>query len=265
MFNGFKYLELTRHHIFRKAKAVIADYSIQEGGDLSKLEETVFSSTFSLFLTSMAGFLFANNSKKAIPIWYGIVLLIIAIALYCFLFLLIRKAYSFIVQSIKQARIYSADLTAQNMKELIDDFDHITFDHLIISFELLEEINTTSNLEVCTFYFHEVLYYLKSAVRITKEVTESNRRNTCLNIWGNTNGIDVFRLINAHKMMSEVIDTVKILVNRETSRKIQVYNDKLENVLTFQIGELTKSINIIGERCEQAIHDLEPVYQQAQS
>ncbi len=263
MYNGFKYLELTRHHIFRKAKEIIHDYSKQEGADFNKLEEAVFSSTLSAFLTALMGILFANNSEKPMHIWMAVCLLFLAIIIYCILFVGISKAYSCIAIKAKNLsyfqRVHSPAATARITKELIDDFDHITFDHLIVAFELLDEIDKSNIMEIRTFCFHEVLYYLKTSVQKTKEITNDNRRNECLNIFGNTRGVDIFRLINAQKMMSEIIDRAEnVLKCTGDSQKIQVYDEFLEMELAFQVSEIRKSIETIEERCKQAVHDLRP-------
>lgn len=263
MYNGFKYLELTRHHIFRKAKEVIHDYSNQEGADFNKLEEAVFSATLSLLLTALIGVLFTNSSERPIQTWTSVALIILAIIVYCFLFAGISKIYSTVVKKTKDwlyyQQVHSHDATAKKAKELVDDFDHITFDHLIVAFELLEEIDKSEIVEIRTFCFHEVLYYLRTSVQKTIEITEENMRKYCLNIFGNTRGVDIFRLMNAQKMMCEIIDRANEVVMRtDTSKGIQVYDTSLKEILLFQLSEIREKINIIDYRCKQAVNEVKP-------
>jgi|GEM_PF-3513917 hypothetical protein len=264
MFNSFKYLELTRHHIYTKTKKMINDYAKNEGGGFDKLSEVVFSAALSLFLTYLAETYFTNTSGKPLNICAVVCLFVIAIILYCILFVVISKIYSVIAKAIKKhfynKRIHSPEISAQKTKELIDDFDHIAFDHLIIAYEFLNEIERLTNLEVRTFYFHETLYYLRTSVNKTKEITHQDRRKDCLNIFGNVNGIDIFRLVNAHKMMCDLFNKVKkILDNNDSNNSIQIYDNRLNNVLSFQVEELNTDIREIGERCEQALADIKPI------
>ena len=263
MFNGLKYLELTRHHIFRKAKGIIRDYSKQEGADFNKLEDAVFSSTLSAFLTALIGILFAESFEKPIQVWTAVCLLFFATIAYCVLFVGISKAYSAVAKKVKNwsyyQKIHSPDATWIISKELVDDFDHITFDHLIVAFELLDEIDKSTVIEIRTFCFHEVLYYLKTAVQKTIEITEENRRKECLNILGNTRGVDVFRLMNAQKMMSEIVNNAEAVLRcTGDSQKIQVYDENLKMALEFQVNEIQKQIEDLGVRCEKAIQEIKP-------
>lgn len=264
MFNSFKYLELTRHHIYTKTKKMINDYTKHEGGGFSKLSEVVFSSALSLFLTYLAETYFTDASENSLNIWAVVGLFAMAVALYCILFVSIRKIYSVIAKAIEKhfynKKINSPEISAQKTKELIDDFDHIAFDHLIIAYEFINEIGTSKNLEVRTFYFHETLYYLRTSVNKTKEITHQDRRKDCLNIFGNVNGIDIFRLINAHKMMCDLYNKVKrIFDENDTTNSIQIYDNNLKSVLSFQVEELNKDIHEIGKRCERALADIKPI------
>lgn len=265
MFNSLKYLELTRHHIYTKTKKMINDYTKNEGSGFHKLSEVVFSAALSLFLTYLAETYFTNTSEKPLNIGAVVGLFAIAIILYCILFVCISKIYSVIAKAIEKysynKRIHSPEISTQRTKELIDDFDHIAFDHLIIAYEFLNEIVASTNLEVRTFYFHETLYYLRTSVNKTKEITHQDRRKDCLNIFGNVNGIDIFRLINAHKMMCDLYNNVKkILDENDSTHSIQIYDNKLKNVLSFQVEELNSDILEIGKRCEQALADIKPIY-----
>ena len=267
MFNNLKYLELTRHHIYTKTKRTINDYAKQKNGSgLNKLSEAVFSSALSVLLTYLVETYVKDSTKEVPNVWATVALFAAAIVLYCALYICIRKIYSIIAKVIENhsynKRIHSPEITAQKTKELIDDFDHIAFDHLIIAYEFLNEIELSTNLEVRTFYFHEALYYLRTSINITKEVTQQDRRKDCLNIFGNVNGIDVFRLKNAHKMMCDLCSKIKeILGKRATEpRIIQLYDDCLSDILSFQISELDADIDEIGKRCIDALTDIRPAF-----
>ena len=263
MFKNLKYLELTRHHMHTKTKRAIKDFTSKEDNEFHKLTEVVFSSALSLFLTYLAETYLAPDETEPLKILDIAALFVGGILLYCVLYICIRKVYSIISKKIEDRRynkqINSPDVSAQTNKELIDDFDHIAFDNLIVACELLEEIKPTNELEVRTFCFHEVIYYLKIAIRKTKEVTHSDRREQCLNIFGNVNGIDIFRLYNICDIMNKIHSKVdEILTKNDKENTIQVYDDKLKEVLRFQIKEIGDDIKEIAQRCENAKNDINP-------
>lgn len=246
-----------------KTKHAIRDFARKEDSGFHKLAEVVFSSALSLFLTYLAETYFAPAKTEQHPILDIICLFIAGISLYCVLYIFIRKIYSIVSKKIEDIRyniqLNSPNMSAQKNKELIDDFDHIAFDNLIVACELLEEIKNSNDLEARTFCFHEMLYYLKTAIGKAKEVTHPDRREQCLNIFGNVNGIDVFRLYNLYKIMDNIITKTKeILAKNNIEHTIQVYGDKLKEVLNFQIKEIEKDIETIADRCENAKNDLNP-------
>lgn len=143
------------------------------------------------------------------------------------------------------------------VKELIDDFDNITFDNLLIAYNYIEQVEQgkfRNNKELCTFYFHETIYYLKTSVKKAKEITSEHRREKCLNIFGNTNVVDVFRLFNANRMMINLVDKIRRVLNDGT-QPIELYGD-LEKVLVHQIKEIEADVTELTKRCNNALTDL---------
>lgn len=264
MFFCFKYLELTRHQLYTKTKRVISDYAQTEDKAFNKLTEVGFSSALSLFLTYLAEMFFTNMQDEPVNVCRIIGLFFLAIIIYGVLFFLISKAYSFITTKIKQLlyknKVHSYERSAIKIKELIDDFDHIAFDHLIVATELIKEVKGSMDVEIGTFCFHEAVYYLKTAVNKTKEITEEDKRYDCLNIKGNTNGVDVFRLVNAQRIMWNSIMTIEELFNDSgNTRRIQEYDENdMKETLRFQINELKEDIIEVGRRCDQALNEIKP-------
>ena len=259
MFKNYKSLELMRHHMLTKSKKVFYDHSQNESGGFNKLSEVVFSSALSLFLTYLAKFYFVDDKNIPLPVSKIIILFILAIIIYCVLFVTIRKLYSNISEKIAHIRyqksIHAPETSAQRIKELVDDFDHIAFDNLIIAYEFLDEFKSNEhNVEITTFYFHESVYYLRTAINKTQEIVHPDVMKRCLNICGNANGVDVFRLINAHKIMCEILNRIEYEFNNSKSSYslINTYNETLKESLKFQLTQIHRDVDIIGERCEEA-------------
>ena len=79
-----------------------------------------------------------------------------------------------------------------------------------------------------------------------------------VNIRGNSNGVDVFRLINAYNLMLFILEEIKRISADKT--RVQVYDSKLEYILSFQIQELEKLINDIGSTCNKVMKAIPPIY-----
>ena len=126
-----------------KTKRAIKDFSSKEDNEFHKLTEVVFSSALSLFLTYLAETYLAPDETEPLKILDIAALFVGGILLYCALYICIRKVYSIISKKIEDRRynkqINSPDVSAQKNKELIDDFDHIAFDNLIVAWQIRKD------------------------------------------------------------------------------------------------------------------------------
>lgn len=265
MFNKYKYLELNRHHLFTKTKTFITEHHKHEDDGYDKISEVIFSSALSLFLAYLSETYFIKYEENSqLPTLKVIGLFILSIIIYCILYITIRKIYSIVSKKIKEIiynkKTHSVDISAQRIKELVDDFDNVAFDNLLISKEFLSEIEKIGDkdLETTTFYFHESIYYLRIALNKTKNILHDDVINKTINIYENSNGVDVFRLINAHSLMECVITKIKELSDKDT--RVQTYDAKLKDVLNFQINELEIAIKEIGETCNNVTGKLNHIY-----
>lgn len=274
MFKQFKYLELNRHHIIKKTRKILDENNTSDTGNFEYLCEVVFSSAMTLFLSFITETYFAKECSNILPIFgEGKIPLVIepyfmfvcGIILYVVLFILVKFSYRRITKKIRnhlsQTKKYNIDVSNMKIKELIDDFDNITFDNLLIAYDYVEQIEQAikaENFEIATFYFHETIYYLRTAITKTKEILIDNRREQCLNIKGNTLGVDVFRLFNAHRMMNEIFSKITG-VFENNPKKICTYTDDLDYVISHQLKELSRDIKNIGNDCNLALKDLKNI------
>ena len=258
MSSKIKYLELTRHHLYKKSKSLLNKDSDLTGSEFNKLSEVFFSSALSLFLAYLAETYFKNAYIDKLHLWEIVLLFGSAIIVYCVLYLSIRKIYAALtklIRHLKYKRLPSSpDASKERCKELVDDFDHIALDHLLISYELLDEIHKTGQIEERTFYFHEIIYYLQTSIRITQDLIHPSRIERCVNLCGKTDGVDVYRIMNACFMMDDIQKGLKSIIEDKNRSKqiIHLYSDKMAERLTVQINQIEESINSIREHCEQS-------------
>ncbi len=258
MSSKIKYLELTRHHLYKKSKSLLSKDSDLTGSEFNRLSEVFFSSALSLFLTYLAETYFKNAYIDQMHLWQIILLFVIAIIVYCILYLSIRKIYAALTKMIRKLKYKclpsSPDSSKDRCKELVDDFDHIALDHLLISYELLDEIHKTGQIEERTFYFHEIIYYLQTSIRITQDLFLPSRIDRCVNLCGNSEGVDVYRIMNACFMMDDIQKGLKSIIEDKNRSKqtIHLYSDKMAERLAVQIDQIEESINIIREQCAKS-------------
>ena len=273
MFKNFKYMELTRHHIIKKAKKLVDDNNKKDEGNFDQISEVVFSSTLSLYISYLTETFFVSQSisileffgiKNVSKIVEAVILFLTGILIFVGLFLLIKKIYRRLLIRWRnhkyQRECHAPDLSLSKIKELIDDFDNITFDNLLIAYDYIEQLEKNSqgsNKEILTFYFHEIIYYLRMSIKNAKEITSENKREKCLNIFGNTNGIDVFRLFNANEMMLEIVEKLENIL-KDSSKPINTYDPALKQVVDHQLKEIKHDAKEVQSRCADALNDLKP-------
>ena len=267
-------MELNRHHLIKKTQKIVGENKAKDDKNFDKIVEVIFSSAMSLFISLMVNGFYGNyyvcpegihedctpeTPMGTINPW---LLFFIGICIYVAVFFITKYMYRFLSRKIRnhylQSKINPIDVSREKVKELIEDFDNIAFDHLLIAYDYVEQINVAlakNKNEIATFYFHETLYYLRTAIFKTKPLLIDKRRELSLNIKGRTDGVDVFRLFNAYKMMDEVFESIKKLANGQPV-EVSLYSKELGKEIAHQLQLIQQDIVYIGQQCDRAENDL---------
>jgi hypothetical protein len=248
--NSFKYLELTRHYVTEKTKYAIQEAVSQSKKNSNNLSEIVFSSSFSLLVAFISErYFFNTESPLKLATWLNVLLLVLGfIIIFIVSLLVFRKICEKITKIYSNRVIHSPDISDPIIKEIIDDFDHIALDNLLIAKELTDSIPSLindGNQEIATFYYHEAVYYLGISVGKTTIILDDYHWEKCLNINGNTRGIDLFRVYNAYSMMNNIIFKLK-----KQFVEITHPNEKMKSSLNYQISRIASGIDSIKEKCD---------------
>lgn len=261
MLQSYKYLELTRHHASSKFEKVISAQSKQNSTSAEEILAAMFSSALSLFFANLG-----ENIKPAPNIWWQYIIygLIAAIA-YIFLFIVFFFGFKIFYRKVKgrmyDSRIHTGDHSPEECKEIIDDFDVIAFDNLLLGFEFIQQLPPvcTTSQELHTYYFHELLYYLKTAITKTELVLDLGPGY--INSKTVVTGVDLYRIYNAKSLMEEIITVAKRIMEvqaNDLNCPLSMYHEKLYNVINKQIAELDKRIQVISTKCEKMLTEYYP-------
>lgn len=268
MLKQFKDLELARHHLEVKARRLVEKKQRDEKSSFDKMNGAIFSAAFSIFTTLLLKYALIEQSPTEASIissWQIgkiVLLFFMGIACYIVLYLVSHTIYQCISKRARriyeEMKISAPDYSAQKNKELVDDFDNIVIDNLLFCYEFIKEINGAQNTQIKTLLYYELVYYLRTSAEITQQIISPGRQSKCININGNTRGIDLFRLINVQQMMTEIYQFVSNKYDEEITRtestddvpiQFPKEEEQLRNALNNQLKNIKREIFEIAEFC----------------
>ncbi len=237
MLSSFKNTELFRYFIRVDLNKGIDKIIKQNKSSFSLIAGSIFSGSFSIL-----GTYFGMNKSEFTNFWR----IVLSSALFALLFAIgmgLFKGFIFIFSYIYNAWKKEQLPSKAKIKELIDDFDHIACDNILISQNFIEAYNlsnTPPNLK--EFYFYEIIYYTKVSLSIIQKLLAN--KDECINDKNNTNRIHLFRLNNSLKMLKEIfnfLDNNKGNINIDTLMQPSLYKE---------ISDLGISLNKHIEFCK---------------
>ncbi len=238
MFSSFKNTELFRYFIRVDLNKGINKIIKQNKSNFSLIAGSIFSGSFSIL-----GTFFGMNPNKFTNFWR----IVLSSALFALLFVVgmgLFNGFVFIFSYIHNAWKKEQLPSKAKIKELIDDFDHIACDNILISQNFIEAYNlsnTPPNLK--EFYFYEIIYYTKVSLSIIQKLLAN--KDECINDKNNTNRIHLFRLENSLKMISEIYNFLN-----DNKRNVNV-DPLMQPSLYKEISDLEISLNKHIEFCEK--------------
>jgi len=140
---------------------------------------------------------------------------------------------------------------AEYIKQLIDDFDHIACDNVLISKEFINHFykeQKRDDKKAATFAYYEALYYLKAASVKVKRVLDNGEN--CINNKNTVVALDIYRVTNLHSMMLDVFEFIK------NNRNQIIIESELSNELDRQISLVDKTLKDIKTQNNKYIYNL---------
>lgn len=243
MLSSFKNTELFRYFIRVDLNKNVDKIIKENSSNFSLVAGSIFSGSFSILGTYFGMNEHTYGHLKSIL--FSTFLFSILFIIGMFLFKISLKLIFFLYNSCKKENLPSKS----KIKELIDDFDHIACDNILISQNFIiayNDKNTSTNLK--EFYFYEIIYYTKVSISIINKILIN--QNKCINDKKNTNRIHLFRLENSIKMLKEIytfLNTNQKFIRLDTSMSSSLSSEIFEinnQLISFQKQYETLAKNI---------------------
>lgn len=243
MLRSFKNLELLRYYIGINFEKNFRAFAKQNEEKNEQLASTVFSTALSL----IASFLSTKYIQFfSVPLNVAIILLVFVVG-FIISYNVYICAYRKILRVKKSLKRYKRKTSAIEIKEIIDSFDHIACDNVLVAKEFMQHFDPQSDLELSTFYYFEIIYYAKTAAKKTLKIL--NNSNNCINSKDKTDAIDLFRIKNLCVILKQILQFIS-----EHKGEISI-DDKMRPSLDHQVGLLEQDITKAYKKCDGLIQN----------
>lgn len=238
MFASFKNTELFRYFVRVDLNNGIDKILKQNKSSFSLIAGSIFSGSFSILGTyfGMKEIEYSSFCKIVITSALFTLLFVIGMGLFkVFIFL-----GSFIYNAVKKEKTPSKT----KVKELIDNFDHIACDNILISQNFINAYNDkNTSIFLKEFYFYEVVYYTNVSLSIIQKLIYN--KNLCINDKNNTNRIHLFRLENVLFMINDIYEFID-----DNKEKIGV-DTVLQPSVNNMVAELYNKLDNLIKQCKK--------------
>lgn len=240
MFNEFKNSELFRHQLSSRMDKSLRRYADQSKNSAERIISTIFSACCSLMIAYLThSYIDKNNPYKALVL-FGLFLFVYVVA-YCSS-RLISTVLETILYNLKH---HGSQLTDREIKELVDDFDHIACDNNLIGKLFTKSYIQETDIDIKEYEFYELHYYVNVSSDITLQVLDNS--STCINTLEKVNTVDLHRIYNQLNMLK----TAKTFLLNHINDAVCNTPFNLKLVIFSQIIELEKKIASIQKKCNE--------------
>ena len=226
-----KYFELLRFYITEKIEKVDKSLKNTVSGEVRTIVSSLLSALFSLFISTE----FINENGI---LWALLKIAIVIVSFFVFYFLFSRLSRHFLTKKeIKKSD--NKELTDSQRDIIIDKFDHIGCDGVLLARDFLNKYkNDSLTVNEQHFALIEAFYYCKKSIDVTITIIDYSKH--CVNSENNRTGISLYRLINVYKMLEELHEEINnnivscnIHKKDELHTELEEYSDKIKKIGKF--------------------------------
>lgn len=225
-----KYLELLRFYLTEKISEINDTLKNNIDDEVNNIISSILSAIFAVFITS--------ETITANGVIATIVKVISVIAIWYTVKYIIWDKYRIRKKIDKETKVSDDKvLTSTKIKSLVDKFDHIACDGVLLSWDFLDKYANKSPVRETEkeFYLIEAFYYFKKALLITSEVVYY--AECCVNNDNVCTGVAIYRLQNIYNSLLAINDEIKEYPKAdEFSGELEQVKHYLEGIKTFLDG-----------------------------
>lgn len=225
-----KYLELLRFYLTEKISEINDTLKNNIDDEVNNIISSILSAIFAVFITSET---ITENGVIA-----TIVKVISVIAIWYTVKYIIWDKYRIRKKIDKETKVSDDKvLTSTKIKSLVDKFDHIACDGVLLSWDFLDKYANKSPVRETEkeFYLIEAFYYFKKALLITSEVVYY--AECCVNNDNVCTGVAIYRLQNIYNSLLAINGEIKGYPKAdEFSGELEQVKHYLEGIKTFLDG-----------------------------
>lgn len=232
-----KYIELLRFYVTDKIGQINRSVQDSLSNEIEEILSSILSAIFSLFIST--------EFIEATGIW-GILFKIVTVILSYFLLKFVIKNFRRYKKSNKEQKAADeSSITKDEAKSLVDKFDHIACDGILLSRDYFQKYVDIEDdkMNEKLFYLFESFYYYKKALQIASLVTKYPK--CCFSNVDNLNGIAMYRFINVFNSLCEL--KTKLTKSIEKQNNIE-YRFEIQNDMSATIELLDKIEKFIREK-----------------
>lgn len=197
--NISKYIELLRFYLTEKIDTLDSSIKNTFSDEIQNIISSILSALFSLFISKdcidMDGF------------WGVLIKIVLVIVLYFVFKYIISKLLNYRRTKNEIEKSDKKELSTSEAKKLIDRFDNVACDGIILSNDFLKKYDD-KKLSICEkqFALIESFYYYKKAVEITYLIIYNSEH--CINNEKNVFGVSKYRLNNVYNLLNEISENI---------------------------------------------------------
>lgn len=232
--NISKYIELLRFYLLEKLDEIDNSLETTVSDELNDITQSVLSALFAMFIS--------NESIQTDGIC-GVLLKVGAVIGLYFLFKFIFKKFArFRKTKTEVKKSDEKELTTKETKNLVDKFDHITCDGMLLSIDFISKYKDESiNKNEREFYLIEAFYYYKKSSIVAELIVK--HAGNCVNSPSKSNGVSIYRLINVYNALDELHKEIKKLVKDSCIANKEEFITDIDNVENRELRALSDYIS----------------------
>ena len=242
MLNEFKNLELLRHQVSSRFDKSLQLSSMQNRNNAEKILSAIFSASCSLLIAFLShSYIEQDKVDKAVLCFVAF------IVVYITAYFLSKCASKLVTKISYNIKRHGAKLSEIEVKELVDNFDHIACDNNLVGKRCIQAIGHETDKSIKEDVFYEVYYYVKVEADITSSILENS--DACVNTLTKSTRVSLPRLYNQVRMMK--CATEFMLEHIGDSDLEILYNLKL--VIISDIVSLSAQLSEIESACDNFV------------